>query len=376
MSWGSGTVGILLSRLALLDSFRDSAIESICRQDIEFAVNRIVRTSEDSLRIMGGGVYSGLSGLLLGLTSIKQNDKLGLYEKLPEFINKIATVICETEPVKSDDDLSLFTGVAGDLLARLEIETSQSTNNLLNPLSTLGSDTAISRPKPREIRWSPDTLPHLKQTPTVLGSVNTLESVNLENLSQLVTEIASKDHLSENRKNAILRDLELHQDASSLNFLELFVRESAKARKFQLNYSEGMDDRLLFSRLELDTSVSLNELPFKLQSDDLDTNKEASLLLRKKASIGVWEAPLSQLQYSLLSEFQKSNYALDAIKAVVQRVETGGVTQQQLAAFCLKMIRAFLQEGHLIASSGSIVGNAVSRSRLKKTRKLLLPLKS
>ncbi len=373
LDWGGGTMGILLSRLSLIDATTDPQIISDCKRDIERVVSRIASVEKDSLLALGSGIYTGLPGFFLSMNSVKEHPALKGLIHWNQLHEKVQSVLFELNDGASSEDLSLFSGLSGNLYAQMISSGAQPSHCIVDPCSSTKDESSAHAAKIDTIRWTPASLPQACAISGFVDRMNSVDIISLKTVRDSIETVVQDENISENRRMAVAREIELHEMASSTNYLKYFLQEVSKARRFQLNYSEGMDDSILFSKFILDASVSLHQLSFNPQSDDIDSNTDPTLLLRKCSSVGVWEAPVSQLQFAVLEAFEKEVYSLDAIKSVVERVDTPGVTQQQLASFCLKTVRAFIQEGHLSPEGNSPFLSVINRTKLKKIRRLLLP---
>ena len=377
--FGGGTLGVMLSRAAVFRTFDEPQIRNSCMEDLSRGWIRVKQWASGEFPSHAFGLYTGLSGMVLALKALKANEdicsKLNGFEAV---IEKVLNALSR-QTIPSDakaKDLSLFNGLSGSAYGLLQTYSGAAKVNLIDPCGSRIPEQPIPADEMETFPWEPDVLRLTRRLPGFSDKTKVIENIDLNTLRVLHEECSLDGSVSGNRQVALKRELARLERAATLNFNEQFWLETSKTRNFQLKYSQGMDAAILKGRFHLDPSVELDQLSFNPHSETLDSDNTPTLLLTKASSVGVWEAPVSQLQFALLNAFGCPAYGIEAIRDVVMRVQTPGVTQQQLAQFCLNLIRAFLSEGHLVACPASVVARFFTNTRLKKYCSLLFPQES
>lgn len=370
ISWGTGTAGILLSRLMLATSSGNASDKEMTKSDCIKAIHRILKSSDAETSDLDTSIFRGLPGIMLTLESCKNMlSTLGDFP-IQNFLESANNILSNQTPILENEDLSLFTGMAGATYTQLKTLNHTAHSNFLNPLSML-----IASEKPNEegdlTPFLERCLPLSSRNPGLISSVSR-GPINLKEISVSVTE-GSVDKIDSVALAAAQHELTIFEDLSKIHFQKRFWEEMLKQRRYVLNYGEGMDDNIIFDNFLLDESVSIMELDFDPYESSLGKTEKPTCLLRKLSSKGVFEVKISQLQYSILLEFQTPDTTIAVIKRLVNRVENPNVTQQQLATLILKMMRGFIAEGHLCPSSSSSIHRSINKIKFKKTRKYLLP---
>ncbi len=147
INWGTGALGILLSRALLSDSYADEPVGLKAHADWERAVRRLSRTSEQDFAKLDSSLLYGVGGFAIGLDSCRSllPDSEGV--GLQPVLEQARTVLAERKPVVEGDDMSLLSGVAGLAYAKLRMTSDEARPTCLHPLAAMSvgqeSDRAV-----------------------------------------------------------------------------------------------------------------------------------------------------------------------------------------------------------------------------------------
>jgi lantibiotic modifying enzyme len=373
INWGTGVLGILLSRALLASAYANEPVGSRALADCGHAVRRLSRASVHDLAKLDSSLLYGLSGIVLGLETCRSLLPEAEVAALQPIGEQARALLSERIPVVEGDDMSLLSGVAGLAYAKLRMVSVEARPTCLHPLSAIsvGRESGMAV----EGNLSPmlaRRLPASALVPEVRAALATT-AVSLRVVSAAVVKHCQDDPNSVVTKS-IRHELGLFEALAEIRFQPLFWREIEKRARFARNYAEGMDDALLFERFRIDDTVTLLDLEYDPYTRADLPKAGHLLLLRQATSNGLVEGKLSLLQHALLTAFASGGVALEVIQKVIRRVETHNVTQRQLADLSLKMVRGFINAGYIVPQSHNALESWLVRKRLKTMRNNLFPV--
>jgi len=374
IAWAGGTCGLLVSRLVLRRLHAGHAVGESAERDCERALKRLAAVSAAELEQLDSSVLHGLPGVFLSLQEtlpyLDDQEK----KVVTTLIDRSRSIV-ESRPLRVEhEDLSLFTGLAGLIHAKLAHSGHSLTSHLLSPLSAaLAHSDPPAAANPSELDLTPFVarrLPVLKSTAR-LAAAQLPPVVNLPSIRSVVD--GRWQRMTDAEKRVIDYQLDLHETLSRSEFQALFWRELECQMRFSRFYDEGMDDTLLLERFELSQAVTLLPLDFDPHPESTETLSSSHLILLYQTSRGVIELKLSELQFALLQEFENGAWAVQAIATVIRRVDSAEVTQRQLAELAKQQIRSFAREGYLETAKTPRTRKWLRQSALKKEQRRLFP---
>jgi hypothetical protein len=373
ISWSGGTCGLLVARLFLRKLYAGHGVGESADRDCERALKRLASVTSAELEQLDNTVLHGLPGVVLSLQETLPflNDE----EKLvvSALIDRSCAIV-DSRPLKIEhEDLSLFSGLAGLIYARLATDGSSPTRHLLSPLSALSGSDFRAADKPSALNLAPlvDRRFPLIKSKVQLAAEDLTPVVNLQSIRKIIDD--RQQGLTDADQRVIDYELDLHESLSGTEFQALLWRELECQMRFSRFYDEGMDEALLSERFELSHSVTLLSLEFDPHAESTDAPSSPNLILRYRTSRGIIEIKLSELQFALLREFENGAWAVQVIATVIRRVDSAQVTQRQLAELAKQNIRAFVREGYLETAKTPRAQKWIRQSALKKAQRRLFP---
>jgi hypothetical protein len=369
-AWGSGTAGILLGRVALETAFADSEVAPAARAQSMQAVQALERMAGASHADLDGSIQHGWAGIALACdAAARRNASIG--DRLVRMAELCRARLSETMPASPRGDLSLLTGIAGAAYA-LMVDRNEA--SCVDPLANPSRDSG--QPSFREVS-ARESLALRMPACAALDSVATglnARPITLAAVAELAGLMGSAPIASDVAQACRQREVDMQQALARTNFRERFWRELAAKRRYARAYGEGLDDNVLFGCFRIDRAAMVIALQFDPATRTPLPAGESVEVLRLQCSTGIIEAKLSSLQAALLREFGDGAVTLQAIGAVIDRVQTPDVTQRQLATLALRLVRGFIQGGQLVPVKTGALRRWVSRRQLEGVRRNLFPV--
>lgn len=367
VSWGVGAVGILKSRLSLLGGSNESLSE-IVKGDIELALNRLEKVSEEDISNFDNTVFNGLPGMFLSLDSCPQAVK----ERL-SVSTLYKRALLDRTYSSSNNDLSLLNGVAGYLFAKIRAELGTNEPCFMD-LSEGISQEGDSDGEKQLVGTASVLSRCMPQTIKVDGLCECLDREGI-NLNVIKAYCDTAEGLSSDtaKSSVVQYEIDLYEQLSEENFQKRFWDELKAQYLIFRNYSNGIDEKILQDRFVKNSSVSVVEALFDPDSAEVSLNSAPTPLLRHKTSRGIIDGKLTPLKHALLEEFNEGSIVIEVINTVVNKINSPGVTQRQLAEFCLTVIRGYIQSGYLIPEPKKSIWPFGRTKRLKKIQEIFFP---
>ena len=375
LSWGGGTLGILLSRMAVKNAFAEvPGVTDAVKRDLVDAIARIERAGKNETTTLPDSFSHGFPGIVSVLRLVEGVISPAAVSSL---IHDLEAEEDSRPILLRNGDLSLFTGVAGRVYLKLKLLMQDPDCLCVDPAGMAKPSNGLQIPLVSGDleSWANRRIPHISGIEGAKSAITQAQSISLRVLREVVESGVSSTPDNATARSA-RHELDLLGSVVGVSFLAAFWREIAKQRDATLCFGEGMDDAILFGTFRLDESalpVEFDWDPYNVEAQDGPV--APTYLIRRVSSRGVWEGKLSPLQYALIKGFEKPAVGLDVIHDVIRRVDTPGVTRQQLAELALRMVRGFIHEGCLVRSPSGWLASRLTAARLRKVRTLLLPPK-
>ncbi|MFW6353619.1 MAG: lanthionine synthetase LanC family protein, partial [Verrucomicrobiota bacterium] len=373
IGWGMGTLGMLQSRAVLRRVFEDGPLACAANEDCGRAIDRLSRVDTSELDGLDTSILHGLGGLALGLRACRPLLAEDEWERLGPLWRETVDRLTAASPQVDNEDLSLFSGLAGHLYALLSLA-DEASSDCLAVLTSAGGAPPSSDPSPASIGpFLERRLPLCSSSPETRQALETLPCLSLSCIREAVATHGAESQIPDKLAEAREHELSLYEDIATCRFQDLLWRELGRQHDCALRYAEGMNAELLFDRFHLADTARLFAFEFDPFARPFTAQEETVFTLRQSTSGGVVEVKLTALQYGLLSAFRSEAVALRVIAEVVERVDSPHVSQRQLAEFSRNVIRGFLHAGYLVPAKAGTLRSWLDHKQARGVQQRLFP---
>jgi hypothetical protein len=371
IGWATGTVGILQSRALVRRHAKTGGLAARVEADCGWAIERLGRLDSQALADLDSSLAHGVNGIALGLRASRSLLRTEEWQAVAPVFEAASQALATSSPRLENEDLSLFSGLAGQLYAQIVLARDAKPDCVAVLNEACISAAQAEFPEPSLGPFLQRRLPVTASSAEQCDRIASLDRLSLGTIREVIANSAlQSDNL---KRQAVAHELGLYEDLAGCRFQDLLWRELALQHNYALRFAEDGETNLLFARLRLSPAVKLFAFPFDPFARPFSGAAETVHALRHATSGGVIEIRLTSLQSALLESFQSDEVVITAINKVVERVEHPNVSQRQLAKFSKKVVRSFLQAGYLVPANSGRLRSVLDRRRFRAVQRRLFP---